>query len=238
MPDASIADLLPDSALLRRTMVECQIRTFDVTDQTLLARLLDVPREYFLPADLAPLAYSDASLSVKGTKSDAGQRSLLPPLVLARLLQGAGVLSSDKVLDVAPTTGYSTAILAGLAGAVVALESDPALLERTRANLDGFGLARVRTVLGPLAEGAPKDAPFDVIFVNGAVEANLDPLLAQLREGGRLLAILRQPDDPSGGASKAVRYEKIDGVFGTRVLFDASAPLLDAFRKAAEFTFS
>jgi protein-L-isoaspartate(D-aspartate) O-methyltransferase len=238
MPDASIAGLLPDSALLRRTMVERQIRTFDVTDQTLLTRLLEVPRELFLPAELGPLAYSDASLQIKPSAPGAEPRTLLPPLFLARLIQGADLHQSDKVLDIAPTTGYSTALLAGLAGAVVALESDQALLGATRANLDGFGLARVRAVLGPLAEGAPKEAPFDVIFVNGAVEANLEPLLAQLREGGRLLAIVRSPDDPSGGASKAVRYEKIDGVTGTRVLFDASAPVLGAFRRAAEFTFS
>lgn len=238
MPDTSIAGLLPDSAFLRRTMVDCQIRTFDVTDQTLLARLLEVPREEFLPEDLASLAYSDASLQVKTSEPGAKTRTLLPPLVLARLIQGADVLASDKVLDVAPGIGYSTALLAGLAGAVVSLESDPALLATTRANLDGFGLARVRTLLGPLAEGAPKEAPFDVIFVNGAVEANLDQLLAQLREGGRLVAIQRQPDDPTGGASKAVRYERIDGATGYRVLFDASAPVLDAFRKAEEFTFS
>lgn len=238
MPDTSIASLLPDSDFLRRTMVDCQIRTFDVTDQALLARLFEVPRELFLPADLAPLAYSDAILQAKPSEPGAKSRPLLPPLVLARLIQGAGVLASDKVLDVAPATGYSTALLAGLAGAVTALESDEAFLARARANLDGFGLGRVRTVLGPLAEGAPKEAPFDVILINGGVEANLEPLLAQLREGGRLVAIERRHDDPTGGASKAVRYERIDGATGYRVLFDASAPVLDAFRRADEFTFS
>ncbi|WP_026608273.1 protein-L-isoaspartate O-methyltransferase family protein [Methylocapsa acidiphila] len=238
MPDASVAELLPDSALLRRTMVECQIRTFDVTDQTLLERLLEVPRELFLPAELAPLAYSDASLRIKSGRPNDESRVLLPPLVLARLIQGAGLHPSDKILDVAPTTGYSTALFAGLGGAVVALESDQALRDATRANLDRYGLGRVRTILGPLAEGAPKDGPFDVIFINGAVEANLEPLLGQLREGGRLLTIQLQPDNPSGVAGKAMRYEKVDQVIGTRALFDVSAPLLGAFQKVAEFTFS
>jgi protein-L-isoaspartate(D-aspartate) O-methyltransferase len=77
-----------------------------------------------------------------------------------------------------------------------------------------------------------------VIFINGAVEANLEALFAQLKDGGRLLAIERLPGDPTGRAGKAVRYEKINGAKGCRVLFDAFAPVLDAFRKDEEFTFS
>jgi protein-L-isoaspartate(D-aspartate) O-methyltransferase len=234
LEDAAIAERLAQSSRHRRTMVDCQIRTFDVTDQPLLARMLEVPREDFLPPELAPLAYSDTGLQVK---SGGEQRTLLPPLVLARLIQGAGVGSSDKVLDVGAATGYSSALLAGLAGRVVALESDPSLYKELRSNLDAFGLAKVETVLAPLSEGAPKEAPFDVIFINGAVEANLDALFAQLKDGGRLVALKPLSGDLTGRASKAVRYEKIDGGIGYRVLFDASAPILDAFRRDEQFTF-
>jgi protein-L-isoaspartate(D-aspartate) O-methyltransferase len=234
LEDAGIAEHLAQSARHRRTMVDCQIRTFDVTDQPLLARMLDVPREDFLPPDLAPLAYSDTGLQVK---SGGERRTLLPPLVLARLIQGAGVGSADKVLDVGAATGYSSALLAGLAGRVVALESDPSLYNELRSNLDAFGLVKVESVLAPLSEGAPKEAPFDVIFINGAVEANLDALFAQLKDGGRLVALKPLSGDLTGRASKAVRYEKIDGGIGYRVLFDASAPILDAFRRDEQFTF-
>ena len=234
LEDAAIAERLAQSARHRRTMVDCQIRTFDVTDQPLLARMLEVPREDFLPPELAPLAYSDTGLQLK---SGVEQRTLLPPLVLARLIQGAGVGSSDKVLDVGAATGYSSALLAGLAGRVVALESDPSLYKELRSNLDAFGLAKVETVLAPLSEGAPKEAPFDVIFINGAVEANLDALFAQLKDGGRLVALKPLSGDLTGRASKAVRYEKIDGGIGYRVLFDASAPIFDAFRRDGQFTF-
>lgn len=236
--DSGIADSVSQSALHRRTMVDCQIRTFDVTDQLLLARLLDVPREHFLPADLAPLAYSDIALQLKPGTPGEKPRTLLPPLVLARLIQGATLASTDRVLDVASGTGYSAAILAGLAGSVVALESDLSLFNSLKHNLDSFGLSKVRTVLGPLAEGAPAEGPFDVIFINGAVETNLEPLFAQLKEGGRLLALTRFRGDSGGHAGKAVRYEKVDGQTGYRVLFDASAPVLKAFRKVEEFTFS
>jgi len=238
MQDTSIADFSSDSALRRRTMVDCQIRTFDVTDPLVLARMLEAPRELFLPAELAPLAYSDAALQVKPGDPGETPRTLLPPLILARLIQGAEVRAGDKVLDVASGTGYSSALFAGLAAAVVALESDSALFKGTRANLDRFGLTQVGAILAPLAGGAPKEAPFDIIFVNGAVEANLEPLFAQLKEGGRLVAIRRLPDDPTGGASQAVRFDRIDGVMGHRVLFSAFAPVLDAFKAADQFTFA
>ena len=237
LEDAGIADRLSQSALHRRTMVDCQIRTFDVTDQPLLARMLEVPREHFLPGELAPLAYSDIGLQLKPAGSGGERRTLLPPLVLARLIQAAGVVSTGMVLDVGAATGYSSAIFAGLAGRVVALESERSLYNALRSNLDAFDLAKVQTILAPLAEGAPKEAPFDVIFINGAVEANLEALLAQLKDGGNLVAIKHLPGDPTGRASKAVRYEKIDGGTGYRVLFDAFAPVLEAFRKGEQFTF-
>jgi protein-L-isoaspartate(D-aspartate) O-methyltransferase len=232
--DIGTAERVSQSALYRRTMVDCQVRTFDVTDQALLARMLEVPREDFLPAELAPLAYSD-----NGLQLDAGgeRRTLLPPLILARLIQGVHVTPADRVLDVGAATGYSSALLAGLAGHVVALESDPSLYKELRSNLDSAGLTKVQTVLGPLAGGAPTEAPFDVIFVHGVVAANLDTLFAQLKDGGRLAAFMPLSGDLTGRASKAVRYEKIDGATGCRVLFDASAPVLDAFRQTEQFTF-
>jgi protein-L-isoaspartate(D-aspartate) O-methyltransferase len=238
LSDTGIATGLTQSAIRRRTMVDCQIRTFDVTEPQLLARILEVPREDFLPAELAPLAYSDVGLQLNPAELGGERRMLLPPFVLARLIQGASVTPADSVLDVAPATGYSSALLVGLAGRVVALESDHSLYKSLRSNLDAFGLANVQTVLGPLAKGAPSAAPFDLIFINGAVEANLDVLFAQLKEGGRLVALKRFPGDPTGRAGKAVRYEKVNGAQGYRVLFDASAPVLDAFRKAEQFTFA
>ncbi len=231
--NAGAPGLADPSARARRTMVDCQIRTFDVTDAALLARMLAVPRERFLPAGLRPLAYSDASLQLQSGAPGAAPRSLPPPLILARLLQSARVMASDKALVVAAAGGYSTALLAGLAGAVVALEADPALFRELRANLDGFGLGGVRALCGPLAAGAPDEAPFDLIVIDGAVAAHLAPLLGQLSDGGRLVTILRLAD----GTAKAVRYDKAAGAAGYRILFDAPAPALEAFAAAAEFTF-
>lgn len=230
MQDAGNSDPWESS---RRTMVDRQIRTFDVTDSAVIDRMLAVPREKFLPASLEPLAYSDSALLLPGAAGER-PRSLLPPLVLARLLQGARLLPTDKALVVAAGSGYSTALVAGLAADVVAVESDPSLYGALRGSLDAFGLTQVRTLQTPLVVGAPNDAPFDVILIDGGVAGRLDPLLEQLKDGGRLVTVQQMAD----GAGKAVRYDKADGATGYRILFDASAPVLDAFRPVEEFTFS
>ena len=117
-------------AALRLTMVDSQIRTFDVTDRAVIERFLAVEREKFVPPQLSDLAYSDMALKIAPAKSGASERRLLAPMVLARLLQAAAVKMGEHVLDVAPGTGYSTAILAGLTPNVVAL--NPILICRLR----------------------------------------------------------------------------------------------------------
>ncbi len=225
---------LKDSLVQRQTMVDCQIRTFEVTDRLVIDRFLAVPRERFLPDALRALAYSDTGFTVP---LEGGGRYLLPPLHLARLIQGGRVARGDRVLDVAGGTGYSTAILAGLSDHVLALEATPSARQDLEARLAGYGLDAVRALEGPLEQGAERDGPFDLILVNGGVETGLEHLFAQLAEGGRLLTIQRQPDDPTGRAAKAMRFEKSAGEISGRILFDAAAPILSAFRKKPDFVF-
>lgn len=222
------------TAALRQTMVERQLRTFDVTDIPLLRQFLHTPREIFLPHDLAPLAYSDLALGLKDERGRPA-RHLLPPLILARLLQEAQIRETEKVLDIAGGTGYSAAILAGLAREVVALESDPRLAASARAYLQALGVDDVRVETGALTEGVPAAAPFDVIVVEGAVEDGLDKLFAQLTDDGRLIAIARA-DAVSGWA--VTLFERSGGKpAGSRALFDAGAPVLEGFEKAKGFVF-
>jgi protein-L-isoaspartate(D-aspartate) O-methyltransferase len=222
------------AAALRQTMVERQLRTFDVTDLPLLRRFLTVPRELFLPHDLVPLAYSDLQLTLK---SDSGRplRSLLPPLILARMLQEAEIRESDRVLLIGGGTFYSAAIAAPLAREIVALEDDARLAATAQSYLKALDLANVRVETGPLSGGVPAAAPFDLIVIEGAVETGLDALETQLTENGRLLAIAK-PDADSGWA--VMRFERAGGLAaGSRALFDAAAPVLDGFAKAPAFVF-
>jgi protein-L-isoaspartate(D-aspartate) O-methyltransferase len=237
MQAAATSASTKDFTAQRQTMVDCQIRTFDVTDPRIVARFLEVPRERFVPDHVSTLAYSDIGFVVPAAAPEEEARYLLPPLVLARLIQGARPRAGDHVLDVAPGPGYSTAILSGLVRSVVALESDASLCQDLSARLAAYGAANVTTHQGSLADGVPEAAPFDVILVNGAVQVDPTGLFDQLAEGGRLAVIRRLQDDPTGRASKAMCYEKRQGVVSGRFLFDAVAPALRAFQAKPHFVF-
>jgi protein-L-isoaspartate(D-aspartate) O-methyltransferase len=221
-----------DFAAARRIMVDSQVRTSDVTDLRLIAAMLAVPRERFLPAEQADLAYLDFDVPASVAQAGVPARRLLKPMVLAKLLQAAEIADGDHVLDVGCATGYSSAVLARLAHAVVALEQDTALAEVARDNLRALGTSRVRLVTGPLADGWPPEAPYDVIVLNGASEVVPKTLLRQLKPGGRLVGVLGR-----GPAGKATLYRSIGGECGGRPIFDAAAPLLPGFAAAPAFVF-
>jgi protein-L-isoaspartate(D-aspartate) O-methyltransferase len=226
----------PNFAQQREIMVDRQIRTFDVTDRDVIARMLDVPREIFLPADLAPFAYSDGQLQV-ATSVPGEMRTLVAPFVLARLMQWATLTPDEKVLVVGDGPGYAAAVVAGLARRVVALEADSVFAERTLEACKSLGIDNVSAFTGPLASGYRPEAPYDVVFVLGVVETDPEELYAQLSEHGRLMTFRKPAHDPVGRAAKAVRINRVGGEYCARPLFDAAAPVLDAFRKKPAFVF-
>ncbi len=208
----------------RFNMVEAQIRSSNVTDQRILAAMNAVARERFVPRAAQALAYADVPVAL------APGRFMLDPRSFAKLLQLAQVTASDRVLDVACGTGYSSAVLARLAGDVIALEQDADLV-RAASELLADIVGKVELVQGGLVEGVKGQAPYDVIFVNGAIEEVPQALLDQLGEGGRLVAVIKD------GQSRAWLYLKENGQVGRRPDFDAEVPLLAGFRKAMGFVF-
>ena len=179
---------MTDFAAQRRMMVDGQVRTADVTDLRLLAAMLELPRERFFPEEKASLAYLDLDTPV----SAPGQpvRRLLKPMVLAKMIQAAGIGPTDHVLDVGCASGYSTALLAHLAGSVVGLEEDAALARQAAEALSLAGLSNAKIVTGPLARGCAGEGPYDVILLQGSAEVVPPALFDQLREGGRLVGVL------------------------------------------------
>lgn len=230
----SMSAIASDFASQRQTMVDCQIRTFEVTDQAVLDRFFETPREIFVPGSLQPLAYSDAPLEIGDNAGET--RCMLAPMVLARMAQGANAKPSDRVLDVAGGAGYTAAILSGLCKEVVSVEPIASLSALAAANFAKAGL-NATAVCGPLDASVGAPGLFDLIFVNGAVEEGLEPLFAKLAPGGRMIAIQRGLGDASGKAGKAVRFDKLSGEPGRRVLFDASAPVLAPFARRPAFVF-
>jgi protein-L-isoaspartate(D-aspartate) O-methyltransferase len=213
---------MTDFAAARRNMVDGQVRTQDVTDQRLIAALLEIPRERFVPPAKAALAYLDLDVPLED-----GGRKLLKPMVLAKLIQAAAPKSADRVLDVGCGTGYSSALLARLGGEVIALEDDAALARQARKNLGD----QAKVVTGSLTEGWAGGAPYDVILLNGASEIVPQSLFGQLKAGGRLVCVLGAT--PGKGMLYLRSGEEVSG----RALFDAAAPPLPGFAKSPAFVF-
>jgi protein-L-isoaspartate(D-aspartate) O-methyltransferase len=221
-----------DFAAMRRKMVDNQVRPNGVTDPGLVAAMLDIPRERFVPPDKAALAYMDGDLLIDEGGPGKAARFLLAPMVLARLIQTADIRDTDRVLDVACGTGYSSAILARLAASVIALEEDRDLADKAVRLLVRSGVGNAEVVRGPLIDGWTAGTPYDVILINGAVEYVPEALLAQVKEGGRLIAVVGAP--PIG---KAMLYRCAAGDVSGRPIFDAAAPPLPSFVKPRTFVF-
>lgn len=218
---------MTDFATARLNMVESQIRPNKVNDPRLLEILEILPRERFVPQDRQAFAYVDEDLKI-------GQdRYLMEPMVLSRLLQAVAPEPGDMALDIACGSAYSTAVLARLAQTVVALECESELAARGNEILNELGIDNAVVVEGGLTEGYPKQAPYDVILIGGAVQVIPQEIIDQLAEGGRLATVVL--DD--AGLGRATLIQRSGDVIARRVLFDANVKPLTGFQKSAEFVF-
>lgn len=209
-----------DYASPRTAMVDRQLRTTGVNDPAVLAAMGRVPRERFVPAGRAPVAYSDALVPL------APGRAMIEPMTLGLLLTHLAVRPGEAVLVVGAGTGYGAAVLADMGAKVTAVEADAALAQAAQD-------AGVNVHSGPLAAGWPAGAPYDVLFVDGAVAQLPAPLLAQLRDGGRVGAIVVD----EGGVGRAMVGAVIGGHFGGTARFEAAAPILPGFERPRAFVF-
>jgi len=223
---------MSDFSEARFNMVESQVRPNQVTDARLLRALLDVPREIFVPSSLRALAYMEEEIVVAQAFAGAPTRSLMSPMPLARMIQLAEVEPDDLVLDVGCVSGYSTAILARMAESVVGLECNESLAEQASQALMDLEADNAAVVCGPLPEGYASEGPFDVILLNGCVPEVPGALLKQLKDGGRLVAIIAQ-----GNFGEATLFRNAGGRVSQRSVFDASAQPLPGFEREQEFVF-
>lgn len=217
-------------ATARQKMVDGQVRPNDVTDIRILDAMLAVPREAFVPPSQLALAYLDRDLDV--SEGGAAKRFLIKPQVLAKMLQAAEIRDTDKVLVAGSVPGYTAAVVARLAGQVVATEGDPAQVAKAKEVLAQLGLANVTFKATAAADGDPANAPFDVIVLDGATEITPERLYGQLKNGGRLVGVFAMNKPP-----RAMIVTHSHGDFGNRALFDASVPVLPGLERLPAFVF-
>lgn len=218
-------------AAARFNMVESQLRPNKVIDDKLLDIIGRLPREAFVPADQKTLAYTDGDVSV------GHGRKLLSVLVLARMIMALNLQDDDRVLDIGPATGYSSAVLNDLAGEIIALESDAALIRQLQQNKIDFLLENTRLVQGSLSDGHAPASPYNAIIIQGAAQWIPEKITNQLADGGRMVCIVYPEGDVFGKIGEARLYTKqAKGIIETK-LFDAAAPLLPGFTSRPKFVF-
>jgi protein-L-isoaspartate(D-aspartate) O-methyltransferase len=215
---------MTDFSSRRVMMVDTQVRPSDVTKFPIIAAMLAVPREHYVPDALREAAYMGENLVL------AANRVVLEPRTLAKILDALDIQPGDLVLDLGCGLGYSAAVIARLADAVVAVEEDPALAAEAQRTLSLEGVDNAAVIVGPLAQGSPRHGPYDVITIQGGVEVLPEALIAQLKEGGRLAAVFMD------GALGTVRIGyKVDGVVTWRFAFHGAAPVLPGFEAGRGF---
>ena len=211
----------------RFNMIEQQIRPWNVLNDEVLHLLSVVKREDFVPLAHKALAFVDMEIPL------GNGQTMLAPRLEARLLQDAAVRKHEKVLEIGAGSGYLTALLAHQAQRVIALEIDPEQVRTARTNLQKAGVhnAEVRQFDG--AVGVAAEAPFDLIVLGGSVAEVPQNLLAQVKVGGRLLAVVGE--DPVMCATLITRLSETE--FKTRALWDSAAPALQNFPVPSHFQF-
>lgn len=220
-----------DGAVLRTRMVNNQLRTFDVTDHRVQDAMLAVERERFVPEDQRPIAYSDEAIPIARDGIGRPTRTMTRPAVLGRMLQLAQPREDDVAMLVGAGLGYTAALLGILAGSVIALECNERLAESATAALEE-DVSNVVVVTGPLEAGYPSEAPFDIIFVDGAILLEPTTLLDQLKVGGRLVAVFGE-----GLAGRSQIFTKGEHGVSMRFAFNAAAGVLPGFRTEPSFVF-
>jgi len=219
-----MSSAMSDFSTRRVMMVDTQVRPSDVTKFPIIEAMLAIPREVYVPAAKREAAYIGENVDL------APGRVVLEARTLAKMLDALDVQPSETVLDLGCGLGYSTAVIARMAGAVVAVEEDAALAAEAQRTLSAEGVDNAAVIVGPLAAGNAKNAPYDVITLQGGVEMVPEALLSQLKEGGRIGAVFME------GALGTVKIGyKIDGALTWRFAFNAAAPVLPGFAKARAF---
>jgi protein-L-isoaspartate(D-aspartate) O-methyltransferase len=182
-----MAGTMTDFRADREAMVERQLRRRGISDESILNAFLEVPREAFVSAGLAHLAYGDHPLPI-----EAGQ-TISQPYIVALMIEAAAIGPADKVLEIGSGSGYAAAVISRIAARVIGIERQHELVEIARERLERLGFSNVSIVEGDGSKGCAEEAPFDAILAAASGSHVPQPLVDQLSDGGRIVMPIGQP---------------------------------------------
>ena len=217
-----------DFELARKKMVDNQIRANKVTDLNIIDAFKYVQREKFVPNSLREISYIDEDIQL------SRNRFMIKPMILARLFQSLSLNGNENILHIGSNTGYSSAILSRICSSVICIESDKKLFEISVNIFSEMGFDNVIPLHGSMENGVIKEAPFDIIFIEGSIEREPKSLFNQLNENGKLIVIIRPVNMKIG---KAKLFFRKKNEIGIENLFDAQVSKLSIFKSNSKFSF-
>ena len=218
-----------DYVSAREAMIDSQIHPMGVVNEALLEAFARVPREDYFPENKKGISYCDEDVEF------ATGRFLMEPSVCARLIQAVDPQPHEVALAIGSGAGYTASILSLLTSTVIALEEEKEFIHHAQNVWNRLGYCNIAAAYGPLQQGAPVNAPYDIIIFNGAITEIPREIKEQLADNGRLVAVVRKDSNSIG---KATLVQKIGtGSFSERILFDAGTPFLDGFKPRKKFVF-
>ena len=213
--------------IARQNMIENQIKPSGVTDNSIINAMADLPREKFVSSDAATVCYSDKEIFL------GDERYMMAPTLLASLLQEARIAEEHLVLNIGCGSGYSVAVLSRICRAVVGIEENPTLFEKASSLMVELGIDNALIVKKPLVNGYSKQAPYDAIVFNGAIEELPKKIIGQLANGGCIASVMRV----NSNLGKAVITRKFGKLITATEIFDAWTPYMPQFNKKSSFKF-
>ena len=210
----------------RKSMVENQLRANKVSNNLISDAFLEIPRELFVTSKFEDLAYIDEDIQI------SENRYMMKPMILGRFIQSFDIKGNETVLHIGSNTGYASAVMSKLVSTVISIESNKSLFEKSVNIMNQLNIDNVIPLNSALSKGFEKEAPYDIIFIEGSIEEKPINLFSQLNKSGILATVIRFPESPLG---KGYLFKKNNGYINEIELFDAQTFTLDIFKKNIKF---